>query len=68
MTKPLSKNEMKVLLLAVSDEMTNREIAHAMNVSPNYVGRCLDSIYLKIGVKGRVGAVKWAIRNGVVAA
>lgn len=61
----LSDSELAFLKLA-STEMTYKEIAEEMNVSPRTVDNYRDSLFLKLDVKSRVGLVIYAFRNGVV--
>jgi DNA-binding NarL/FixJ family response regulator len=45
--------------------LTNDEIAGELGISVNTVERHASSIYRKLDVPGRAGAVAWAFRNGV---
>jgi len=45
--------------------LTNDEIAAALGISVNTVERHASSIYRKLDVPGRSGAVAWAFRNGL---
>jgi DNA-binding NarL/FixJ family response regulator len=45
---------------------TNRQIAARLMITPATVKNHLTSIYSKLGVKGRAGAVAWAWQDGLV--
>jgi DNA-binding NarL/FixJ family response regulator len=55
-----------VLRLAAAGRR-NREIAAALTVSVRTVEHHLDSIYGKLGVRGRVEATALAVRHGLAA-
>lgn len=61
----MSKNELEFLKLASTD-MTYKEIARMMNLSPRTVDNYRDSLFLKLEVKSRVGLAIYAIRSGIV--
>jgi two-component system, NarL family, invasion response regulator UvrY len=61
----LTEKELEFLKLSSSD-YTYKEIARNMSVSPRTVDNYRDSLFVKLGVKSRVGLVMFAIRNGVV--
>ncbi|MDR3715863.1 MAG: response regulator transcription factor [Puia sp.] len=61
----LPANELRFLELA-STEMTYKEIAQAMEISPRTIDNYRDSLFEKLDVKSRVGLVLYAIRSGVV--
>jgi DNA-binding NarL/FixJ family response regulator len=61
----LPANELRFLELA-STEMTYKEIAIAMKVSPRTVDNYRDALFIRLGVKSRVGLVIFAVRNGIV--
>jgi DNA-binding NarL/FixJ family response regulator len=63
----LSERELQVLRLA-ADGMSNPEIAQVVSLSRNSVGRVLESVFVKFGVKDRTAAVAWAIRSGLLEA
>ena len=58
----LNVRELEFIKLACS-ELTYREIADKMFVSPRTIDGYRDSIFTKINVKTRVGIVLFAIRN-----
>jgi DNA-binding NarL/FixJ family response regulator len=61
----LSTRETEFLKLACS-ELTYKEIAAVMLVSPRSVDGYRDSLFTKLNVKSRVGLAIYAIRNGYV--
>ena len=61
----LSENEMTFLKLASTD-MTYKEIATMMKISPRTVDNYRDALFIKLNVKSRVGLAMVAIRHGVV--
>lgn len=63
--KLLSEREMELLHLMAS-EMTYKEIADKMFLSPKTVEGYREKICEKLQVKTRVGLVMYAIRNGIV--
>lgn len=61
----LSENELTFLRLASTD-MTYKEIATVMKISPRTVDNYRDSLFVKLNVKSRVGLAIFAIKSGVV--
>lgn len=61
----LSENELTFLKLASTD-MTYKEIATVMKISPRTVDNYRDSLFVKLNVKSRVGLAIYAIKSGVV--
>lgn len=61
----LSENELTFLRLASTD-MTYKEIARLMKISPRTVDNYRDSLFVKLNVKSRVGLAIYAIKSGVV--
>jgi DNA-binding NarL/FixJ family response regulator len=61
----MSRNELEFLKLASTD-MTYKEIARMMSISPRTVDNYRDSLFIKLGVKSRVGLAIYAIRSGIV--
>jgi DNA-binding NarL/FixJ family response regulator len=47
-------------------ELTYKEIADKMNVSPRTIDGYRDDLFEKLGLKTRVGLVMYAIKNGIV--
>ena len=62
----LSEREIDFLKMACT-EMTYKEIADKMFLSPRTVDGYRDSLFEKLNVKTRVGLVMYAIKNGIVA-
>ena len=62
----LSEREIDFLKMACS-EMTYKEIADKMFLSPRTVDGYRDALFEKLNVKTRVGLVMYAIKNGIVA-
>lgn len=60
----LSEREIRFLQLAAT-EMTYKQIAAEMYVSPRTVDGYRDVLFEKLGVTSRVGLVMWAIKNRV---
>lgn len=63
--KQLSEREITFLKLAAT-ELTYKEIAMQMHVSPRTVDGYRESLFDKLNVKSRVGLVLFAIRHGLV--
>jgi DNA-binding NarL/FixJ family response regulator len=61
----LSENEMEFLKFACT-EMTYKEIADKMYLSPRTIDGYRDALFEKLGVRTRVGLVMYAIKNGIV--
>ncbi|MEJ7766176.1 MAG: response regulator transcription factor [Chitinophagaceae bacterium] len=61
----LTDNEIRFLKYS-STEMTYKEIAGQMFISPRTVDNYRDSLFEKLNVKSRVGLAMYAIKNGIV--
>jgi two-component system, NarL family, invasion response regulator UvrY len=61
----LTDQEVEFLKLACSD-MTYKEVAQQMSLSPRSVDGLRDQLFLKLDVKSRVGLAMVALRNGVM--
>lgn len=61
----LTERETEFLKLACT-EMTYKEIADAMHLSPRTVDGYRDSLFHKLDLKTRTGLVIFAIKNGIV--
>jgi two-component system invasion response regulator UvrY len=61
----LDEKDIQFLKLACSD-LTYKEIAQSMDLTPRAVDALRDHLFLKLDVKSRVGLAMVAIRNGVV--
>jgi DNA-binding NarL/FixJ family response regulator len=62
---PLTPRELEVLHL-LPKGYTNRQIAETLTIAETTVKNHLTSIYSKLGVKGRAGAIAWAWQHGLV--
>ena len=61
----LNDRELEFLKLACS-ELTYKEIADRMFLSPRTIDGYRDALFEKLNVKTRVGLVMYAIKNGIV--
>lgn len=61
----LKERELEFLQYACS-ELTYREIAEKMFLSPKTIDNYRDSVFIKLNVKSRVGLVLYAIKNGLI--
>ena len=61
----LVEREIEFLKLAAT-EMTYKEIAEKMNLSPRTIDGYREALFEKLNVKNRVGLVLFAIKNGIV--
>jgi two-component system invasion response regulator UvrY len=61
----LNDNEIEFLKLASTD-MTYKEIAHAMKMTPRHIDSYRDALFTKLDVKSRVGLAIYAVKNGIV--
>lgn len=61
----LKERELEFIRLACS-ELTYREIADQMFVSPRTVDGYRDSVFVKLNVKSRVGIVMFAIKHNII--
>lgn len=61
----LNEREIEFLKLA-STELTYKEIAEKMHLSPRTIDGYRDSLFEKLNTKNRVGLVLYAIRSGLV--
>jgi len=64
-SESLSEREVEFLKLAAS-ELTYKEIAEQMNLSPRTIDGYRDDLFEKLSIKSRVGLVLYAIRKGIV--
>ena len=62
---PLSEREIQFLKFACT-EMTYKEIADKMFLSPRTIDGYRDALFEKLNLKTRVGLVMYAIKNGIV--
>ncbi|MDJ1471606.1 response regulator transcription factor [Cytophagaceae bacterium DM2B3-1] len=63
--KKLSANELRFLELC-SSELTYKEIADRMNVSPHTIDNYRESLFEKFQVRSRTGLVVYAIKNSLI--
>jgi DNA-binding NarL/FixJ family response regulator len=63
-TPEFSKKELEFLKLCCS-ELTYKEIADHMNVSPRTIDNYRESLFLKLNMKSRTGLVLYAIQNEI---
>jgi DNA-binding NarL/FixJ family response regulator len=61
----LSEREIAFLKLVCS-ELTYKEIADKMYLSPRTIDGYRDALFQKLNVKTRVGLVMYAIKHGIV--
>jgi DNA-binding NarL/FixJ family response regulator len=61
----LTETEIEFLKFA-SSEMTYKEIAQAMHLTPRHIDSFRDSLFTKLDVKSRVGLAIYAVKNGIV--
>lgn len=61
----LTKREMEILKLLCED-MSNDEISRILFISPRTVDGHRSNIINKLGVKGKVGLVKYALKNNLI--
>jgi len=60
----LQEREIEFLKLA-STEMTYKEVASVMNLSPKTIDGYREQLFKKLEVKNRIGLVIYAIKNGI---
>ncbi len=61
----ISQAEINFLKLAATD-MTYKEIAQQLNLSPSTIDNYREVLFDKVGVKSRVGLAIYAVKNGIV--
>lgn len=61
----ISEKEVEFLRFAAT-ELTYKEIASKMNVSPRTVDSYRENLFLKLSINSRVGLAVYAIKNGFV--
>ncbi len=62
----LNENEISFLKY-VASELTYKEIAQKMQISPRTIDNYRDALFLKLNVKSRVGLAMYAVKSGIVA-
>src|SRR4030095_8616374 len=61
----LNENEI-AFLKYVATELTYKEIAQKMQISPRTIDNYRDALFLKLSVKSRVGLAMYAVKTGIV--
>ena len=61
----LNEREIQFLKLTCT-ELTYKEIAEKMFLSPRTIDGYRDDLFQKLNIKTRVGLVMYAIKNGIV--
>jgi DNA-binding NarL/FixJ family response regulator len=61
----LNENEIAFLKWAAS-ELTYKEIAQKMKISPRTIDNYRDALFLKLNVKSRVGLAMYAVKSGII--
>jgi DNA-binding NarL/FixJ family response regulator len=61
----LTENEIEFLRLASTD-LTYKEIASKLSISPRVIDSYRDGLFEKLDVKSRVGLAIYAVKNGIV--
>ena len=64
-TTQLNEKETEFLKWACTD-LSYKEIAEKMGVSPRTIDSYRDQLQEKLECKGRIGLAMWAIKNGIV--
>jgi len=65
LTDKFSANERRFLELSCS-ELTYKEIADQMNLSPHTIENYREALFTEFGIRSRTGLVLFAIRNGLI--
>ncbi|RZJ75634.1 MAG: response regulator transcription factor [Flavobacterium sp.] len=65
-TKPIFSEKELIFLQHCSSELTYKEIAYLMNVSPRTVDNYRESLFAKLNIKSRTGLVVYGIKNGLI--
>ncbi len=66
-TQVLNLNEKEITFLKyTATEMTYKEIAQQMHLSPRTIDGYRDDLFVKLDIKSRVGLVMFAIKHGIV--
>ncbi|WP_025143306.1 response regulator transcription factor [Pedobacter jeongneungensis] len=65
-TKPVFSNRELTFLQYCSTELTYKEIADLMNVSPRTVDNYRESLFAKLNIKSRTGLVVYGIKNNLI--
>jgi DNA-binding NarL/FixJ family response regulator len=65
-TKPLFSEKELIFLQFCSTELTYKEIASEMNISPRTVDNYRESLFAKLNIKSRTGLVVYGIKNNLI--
>lgn len=65
-TKPIFSERELIFLQHCSSELTYKEIANLMNVSPRTVDNYRESLFAKLNIKSRTGLVVYGIKNQLI--
>jgi two-component system, NarL family, invasion response regulator UvrY len=61
----LNENEISFLKL-VASELTYKEMAQHMAISPRTIDNYRDALFIKLNVKSRVGLAMYAVKSGLI--
>ena len=64
--KPIFSEKELIFLQYCSTELTYKEIASEMNISPRTVDNYRESLFAKLNIKSRTGLVVYGIKNNLV--
>ena len=64
-TEDLTSREQEIIIL-ISNELTNNEIAEELHISPRTVDTHRRNLLQKLGVKNTAGLVKFAVKNNML--
>lgn len=62
----LTKKQIQFLKLCASTNLSYKMIAGKMNISPNTANRYREELFRKLNINNRMGAMLFAIQNGMV--
>jgi DNA-binding NarL/FixJ family response regulator len=65
-TKPIFSERELIFLQHCSSELTYKEIANLMNVSPRTVDNYRESLFAKLNIKSRTGLVVYGIKHQLI--
>ncbi|MFA6276911.1 MAG: response regulator transcription factor [Pedobacter sp.] len=65
-TKPIFTEKELIFLQYCSTELTYKEIASEMNISPRTVDNYRESLFAKLNIKSRTGLVVYGIKNNLI--
>ncbi|WP_316785766.1 response regulator transcription factor [Pedobacter frigiditerrae] len=64
--KPIFSEKELIFLQFCSTELTYKEIASEMNISPRTVDNYRESLFAKLNIKSRTGLVVYGIKNNMI--